>query len=214
MSKILFFDLETTGTKFWRNGIHQISGAVVIDGQVKESFNYHVQPNPACTIEEEALQVAGVTKEQVLAYPPMQQVYTQFVQMLGKYVDRYNKKDKFTLAGYNNASFDNPFLRAWFVQNGDNYFGSWFWSSSIDVMVLAAQQLLEERAELVNFKQGTVAKYMGVPVSDENLHDALYDIRVCMAIYQHMLPVDAPLLVNEGTPALEFVTQLTESGQQ
>lgn len=47
MSKILFFDLETTGTKFWRNGIHQISGAVVIDGQVKESFNYHVQPNPA-----------------------------------------------------------------------------------------------------------------------------------------------------------------------
>ena len=205
MSKILFFDLETTGTKFWRNGIHQISGAVVINGQVKESFNYHVRPNLACTIEEEALKVAGVTKEQVMAYPPMQQVYTQFVQMLGKYVDRYNKKDKFTLAGYNNASFVNPFLRAWFVQNGDFYFGSWFWSSSIDVMVLAAQRLLEERAEMDNFKQGTVAKYMGVPVSDNNLHDALYDIRVCMAIYQHMLPADAPLLVNEGTPALEFV---------
>lgn len=31
---------------------------------------------------------------------------------------------------------------------------------------------------------------------------------------QHLLPVDAPLLVNEGTPALEFVAQLTESGQQ
>lgn len=210
----MFFDLETTGTKFWRNGIHQISGAVVINGQVKESFNYHVRPNLACTIEEEALKVAGVTKEQVMAYPPMQQVYTQFVQMLGKYVDRYNKKDKFTLAGYNNTSFDNPFLRAWFVQNGDFYFGSWFWSSSIDVMVLAAQRLLEERAEMDNFKQGTVAKYMGVPVSDDNLHDALYDIRVCMAIYQHMLPADAPLLVNEGTPALEFVAQLTESGQQ
>ena len=205
MSKILFFDLETTGTRFWRNGIHQISGAVVIDGQVKESFNLHVQPNPACTIEQEALDVAGVTEEQVRAYPPMHEVYQQFVAMLGKYVNKYDKKDKFTLAGYNNASFDNQFLRAWFVQNGDNYFGSWFWSSSIDVMVLATQALLEERTQMENFKQGTVAKYVGVPVSEEQLHDALYDIRVCMAIYQHMLPVDAPLLVNEGTPALEFV---------
>ena len=205
MSKILFFDLETTGTRFWRNGIHQISGAVVIDGQVKESFNLHVQPNPACTIEQEALDVAGVTEEQVRAYPPMHEVYQQFVAMLGKYVNKYDKKDKFTLAGYNNASFDNQFLRAWFVQNGDNYFGSWFWSSSIDVMVLATQALLEERTQMENFKQGTVAKYVGVPVSEEQLHDALYDIRVCMAIYQHMLPADAPLLVNEGTPALEFV---------
>lgn len=205
MSKILFFDLETTGTRFWRNGIHQISGAVVIDGQVKESFNLHVQPNPACTIEQEALDVAGVTEEQVRAYPPMHEVYQQFVAMLGKYVNKYDKKDKFTLAGYNNASFDNQFLRAWFVQNGDNYFGSWFWSSSIDVMVLATQALLEERTQMENFKQGTVAKYVGVPVSEEQLHDALYDIRVCMAIYQHMLPVDAQLLVNEGTPALEFV---------
>ena len=31
MSKLLFFDLETTGVKFWRNGIHQIGGIVDID---------------------------------------------------------------------------------------------------------------------------------------------------------------------------------------
>lgn len=27
--KLLFFDLETTGVKFWRNGIHQIGGVVI-----------------------------------------------------------------------------------------------------------------------------------------------------------------------------------------
>ena len=31
MSKLLFFDLETTGVKFWRNGIHQIGGIVTCD---------------------------------------------------------------------------------------------------------------------------------------------------------------------------------------
>ena len=89
------FDLETTGVNPGKNGIHQISGEIVIDGVSKEQFDFHVQPNPKAIIEEEALKVAGVTREQVLAYPPMRQVYSEFVAMLGKYVDKYNKKDKF-----------------------------------------------------------------------------------------------------------------------
>ena len=50
--KILFFDLETTGVKFWKNGIHQISGIVDIDGQEIESFDIKLRPNPAAEIEE------------------------------------------------------------------------------------------------------------------------------------------------------------------
>ena len=58
--------------------------------------------------------MGNVTREQILAYPPMQQVYQEFVSMLGKYVDKFNKKDKFFLVGYNNAAFDNQFLRGFF----------------------------------------------------------------------------------------------------
>lgn len=53
-SKLLFFDLETTGVKFWRNGIHQIGGIVDIDGQEAERFDIRLAPNPAATIEQEA----------------------------------------------------------------------------------------------------------------------------------------------------------------
>ena len=186
--KVLFFDLETTGTLVNRHGIHQISGMVVIDGEVRESFNFHVQPNPKADITQEALDVAGVTKEQIMAYPPMGEVYRQFVDMLAKYVDKYNRQDKFFLAGYNNASFDNQFLRAWFVQNEDKYFGSWFWSNSIDVMVLATPYLAARRAEMENFKQGTVAKFLGIDVDSNRLHDALYDIEICKAIFDIVSP--------------------------
>lgn len=55
MSKLLFFDLETTGVKFWRNGIHQIGGIVDIDGHEAERFDIRLAPNPAATIEQEAL---------------------------------------------------------------------------------------------------------------------------------------------------------------
>lgn len=181
--KLLFFDLETTGTLVNKHGIHQISGKVVIDGEVKETFDYHVQPNPKAIIEPAALEVAGVTEAQIKAYPPMSVIYNEFVGMLSKYVDRYNRKDKFYLVGYNISAFDNPFFRAWFIQNGDKFFGSWFWANVIDVMVLATPYLADQRADMENFKQGTVAKTLGIDVDDSKLHDALYDIDVCGLIY-------------------------------
>lgn len=192
--KILFFDIETTGVKHWRNGIHQISGCVEIDGEVKQEFNYNVQPNPACDIEEEALKVGNVTKEQVLAYPEMKGIFQDIETMLGLYVDKFNKTDKFFLAGYNNASFDNQFLRAWFVQNAKtpkdaeygNYFGSWFWSNSIDVMVLAAQYLMDKRHMMVDFKLKTVAVQLGIDIDETKLHDAAYDIELTREIYKRI----------------------------
>lgn len=185
--KLLFFDLETTGIKYWRNGIHQISGEVVIDGVSKESFNFNVCPNPECTIEEEALKICHVTREQILQYPPMHEVFQQLIGILSKYVDKYNKQDKFFLVGYNNTSFDNHFLKAFFVQNGDNYFYSWFWVNSIDVMVLATQHLMAQRADMTDFKQETVARTLGIEIISEQLHDASYDIQLTKNIYYKLV---------------------------
>ena len=184
MAKLFFYDLETTGVKFWKNGIHQISGCIEIDGDVKEEFNFHVKPNPACIIEDEALKVSGVTLEQINAYPDMNIVYNQIKAMLSKYINKYDKYDKFFLVGYNNAPFDNQFFRAFFVQNNDNYFGSYFWSSAIDVMVLAANHLKNTRHTMENFKLKTVADTLGVTVDESKLHDALYDIYLTRAIYR------------------------------
>ena len=184
--KLLFFDLETTGIKYWRNGVHQISGEIVIDGVTKESFNFNGCPHPQCEIEEEALRICNVSKEQIQAYPPMREVYVKFVNMLSKYVDKFDKKDKFFLVGYNNASFDNHFLKAFFVQNGDNYFYSWFWVNSIDVMVLSTQHLMRKRHEMTDFKQETVARALGIQIDSAKLHDASYDIQLTKEIYNRI----------------------------
>lgn len=184
MAKIFMYDLETTGIDYKTNGIHQISGFIKIGGVKVESFNFHVRPFENDVIEEEALQVGGVTKEQIMAYPSGFEVHQKLIAMMSKYVDRYDKKDKFFLMGYNIGPFDNQFFRAFFDKCGDPYFGAWFWSNCIDVMPLATQYLLERRAAMENFKQGTVAKTLGIAVEDDKLHDAAYDMDVCDKIYE------------------------------
>lgn len=184
MLKNFYFDTETTGVKHWKNGIHQISGAIEIDGVIKEHFDFKVQPFKDAVIEDEALAVSGITREQIAGYTPMQQVKREICGMLSKYVDKFDKRDKFFLIGYNNASFDNQFLRAFFVQCNDNYFGSWFWSSPIDVMILAGEFLKHERPLMIDFKQSTVARYLGIDVDETKLHDAEYDVNLMIQIYK------------------------------
>lgn len=182
--KAFYFDVETTGVKHWKNGIHQISGLIEIDGEIKEEFDFKVKPYKDAIIEDTALEIGKVTREQILSYHEMFEVYSDIIKMLGKYVNKFDSKDKFFLIGYNNSSFDNNFLRAFFVQLHDNYFGSWFWSNSIDVMVLAAEKLKEQRHEMENFKLHTVAKFLGISVEDDKLHDGIYDIKLTREIYK------------------------------
>lgn len=200
--KLIFIDVETTGTKFWRNGIHQLSGCVEIGGEVVEAFDYKVQPNPKCEVEDEALAVASVTRDQLAAYPPMGEVFKDFSALLARHVNKYDKRDKFWFIGYNSQGFDMPMLRAWFVQNGDQYFGSWFHSVSPDVMVLAAQQLMAYRADMEDFKLMTVARKLGIIVDETRLHDASYDIEITRKAYHILTTLRAVKLGDSETPQL------------
>lgn len=182
--KKLFYDLETTGLDKDINGIHQISGCIEMNDKVMEYFNFKVQPKEGAVYDAKALEVGNVTEEQLKSYESMDSVYNKLIKLMSKYVNRFNRTDKFFLVGYNNASFDNPFLRQWFEDNKDVYFGSWFWSHPLDVMVLATEYLLEERATMENFKLKTVAARLGLVIAEEKLHDAVYDIELTRSIYR------------------------------
>jgi DNA polymerase-3 subunit epsilon len=181
--KIMFFDLETTGVDPKLCAIHQLSGIIEIDGEIKETFNFKLKPFNGALIEKSALEIAGVTEEQIHNYPSYVDVQNQFLNLMRKYVSAYDKLDKFFLCGFNNASFDNHFLRAWFSLCGDKYYGSWFWPNTLDVMVLATQKLLEMRYSMPNFQLKTVAASLKVQVDQQKLHDAVYDVELTRQIY-------------------------------
>lgn len=181
--KIFAFDVETTGTDCRKHSIHQISWWLFVNGKIVDKQSLNVRPHPKAVIEDEALAIAGVSREQIESYSMGQEdLYAALMVVLNKYCDKFNKQDKIFLAGYNNAGFDNDFLRKLFEINQDNCFGSWFWSNSLDAMILATPYLALDRAQMPDFKLQTVARYCGITVEPEKLHDAEYDIYLTIEI--------------------------------
>ena len=183
--KKLFFDLETTGLDYKTNAIHQFSGCIELDGTIIESFNFKIKPFEGAVIVPKALETSNVTEEQIMAYPPAEEVFAEFMRMLSRYVKKFDKKDKMFLVGYNNAAFDNAFLREFYVRHQkDDYFNSWFWGNTIDVMVLASEYLADVRVGMENFKLMSTARAVGIEIDESKLHDAEYDIELTRNIYR------------------------------
>jgi DNA polymerase-3 subunit epsilon len=187
MPKNIFLDIETTGLDPLKCGIIQISGCIEIDGELTNEFNYHIKPFTDDLISDSALKITNTTLDELRTskkYRDPKEVHNSIKSLLSLYVDKYNRNDKYHFIGYNSHQFDYPFLRSWFNKCGDNYFGSWFWTQSIDVMLIWAYLLQNERYSMNDFKLSTVAKHIGIDVRDDLFHDSSYDIRITRQMFK------------------------------
>lgn len=182
--KILYLDLETTGVNARECAIVQIGLIAEINGKVVETLDFLVKPFDNCKIESGALNVHNLTPKATLTGATYSEAYTRITKLLDRYVDKFNKRDKFFLVGYN-VQFDEAFLREMWRKAGDVYFGSYFFWPSLDVAILAAQYLCDDRHKMVNFKLQSLADFMGIKLDGE-AHDAVYDIRLTRAIYKQV----------------------------
>lgn len=184
MRKLVYIDVETTGLTE-KHGLIQLSGIIVINDEVKEEFDFKVRPFRGEYLNNQAAEVTGITRED-LEKPPYEDptiVHGKFISVLEKYVNKYDKTDKFFFIGYNSA-FDMQMLRIFFEKNHDLYIGSWFFFPHIDVMTIACAALMERRPDMVNFKLSTVARELGLKVDEDKLHDAMEDIYLTREIHQ------------------------------
>lgn len=179
-----FYDLETTGLETSKHAIHQLSAEIEVDGETVEEMDLRIRPFEGAEISQGAMSTGNVTKEQIMAYRPHQEVFKEFHKILSKYIDPYDKGHKMFLVGFNNARFDDAFLRVWFQRNHNRSFDMYFWSHAVDVMSLASEYLLARRQDMRNFKLATVAGELGIEVDKERLHEAGYDIFLTKKIYR------------------------------
>lgn len=103
----LWLDVETTGLNEKKQDIIQIACVPVINGIPQKSFNEFCQPLDYSTIEQEALDIHGLTEAQLRTFQTTEDMIDKFIS----YVQSFGVK--FTIAGYN-TPFDKRFLSATF----------------------------------------------------------------------------------------------------
>ena len=175
MNKIIFIDTETGGVNPEKSALIQLSGIIRIDKKDIEKFNFYIKPFENSEVNEKALEVQGRTLEELKTdkYVEEKEVYKQFINLLDKYIDKYDRTDKFIVAGYN-ARFDVDILKAFFQRHGNNFLFSYLDSSMLDPLYsIRLLQIAEVLPVLENNKLETWCKHFGIELK---AHDSLEDI--------------------------------------
>lgn len=182
--KLCLIDTETTGTDHTKHGLIQFAGCIIINGVIKEWFDFKVKPFKGLDlIAPKALEINKTTIEQLEKYAEPAVVYLDFQTLLAWYVDKHNPSDKFHFVGWN-ADFDADFIRRFFEKNGDVYFSSWFWFPIVDVAKLVGIRMMRERPTFPNFKLRTVCERLGLGWDETLAHNARYDIKKTLELFQ------------------------------
>lgn len=194
--KIFHFDVETTGLDPKKNDIIQLAYVIEIDGNEKEEDSIFMQPFDYSYINPQALEVNNLTIEQLKTFRDPKEVYGDLSQRLARYVDKYDRTDKFQPAGYN-VGFDCDFFKEWFLKNGDVYYGSRFNWKQIDPLRVLYFMDGMGFISLPDYKLETVCEHFGIQIK---AHEALSDIKATkqlISVIRNMIKTEREESKNE-----------------
>ncbi|WP_338950076.1 3'-5' exonuclease [Fusobacterium nucleatum] len=186
MIKIIFIDTETGGVNAEKSALIQLSGIIEVDGTEKEKFNFYIKPFENSEVNEKALEVQGRTLEELGTekYIDESIIYKKFLEILDKYIDKYDKNDKFIVAGYN-VKFDIDILKALFERNNNKFLFSYFNSSMLDPLYsVRLLQVAGMLPVLENNKLETWCKYFNIELK---AHDSLQDITATKKLIEKLV---------------------------
>jgi DNA polymerase-3 subunit epsilon len=192
--KILWMDTETTGLDVEDHGIWQIAFIVDIDGKMVDKKVFLMNPADR-DIAEEALKVNQMTVEQIRSFPDWLDVYPAVYSFLKKYVDPFDKSDKFIVAGQN-VKFDVDFLLNFWKECGDDFLFSFIKSGAyIDTLYISTFLQWAGKLKMSGSRNlETLAGLLGIDFDSLDLHDALVDIELTREVGIRMLE-----MLNEGS---------------
>lgn len=181
--KILYIDCETTGVDHRHHDIIQISLIIEVNNVIKEKHNIFMQPSRYDNIDPTALEIQNRTVDEIKSYPTQDDGYKKIISVFNRYIDRYNKKDKFDYVGYN-VHFDINFLFQFFKRNNNPYLFSYI-GNKIDVygllQFLVATNKINDMNHLPNLRLQTVCDAFGVHI---DAHDSMSDIEATRELFK------------------------------
>ncbi len=180
--KILYFDVETTGTDPHRHGLIQLGQIIEVDGKVISENCWNIQPFKRDEIDSQALQVTNTKREDLFDNTkrlPVEAAWFEIRKTWDQVIDKYDTADKFILAGYNVDAFDQQFLREYIRKchpmERFSVAGSYMGHLTMDPLPYLKWLKALGTLPIENLKLQTVCDRLGIILTDA--HDAMADVR-------------------------------------
>lgn len=175
--KALLIDTETTGLTS-NSAIVQLSGMIVVDGEVMEEFDLRARPHEDAYVSQQALDIIGFTIEELNEFDHPLEMLQNLIRIMDKYVDKFNKNDKFTLVCHN-MFFDYNKIQEFTRRLGFGFINSYIDSTHRMCTMETARALscLGVYDKPTNYKLETLCNHFGID-TNVKLHDSLEDIRL------------------------------------
>lgn len=188
--RLVFYDLETAGLAS-TSSIIQIA-AIAVNSQLQELETFEVKIRfDVSQATPEALRINSFepTVWKRLAMQP-EDAAKSFANFLRRHatvdmVSRSGKPYQLARLVAHNASFDGPLLISWFADLGLFLPAA----RSVYCTLQRAYWMFQEDRQLTpptNYKLGTLCEYFGIPLPDNEAHDALADVRGMVDLYRGM----------------------------
>lgn len=182
--KVLYIDVETTGTNPAKHGIIQIAAIIETAGLVTEELDLKCAPHKEADIDDRALGITGTTREDLRSRMSSYDAFLLFQEFLNRHIEPYDREDKCYPAGYN-VHFDLDFVQNWFRHHGDRYgIGSYVNWKRLDPLPALYMKDFTGELNLPDYKLETVCRHFGIEVE---AHDALSDIRATRRLLTELL---------------------------
>ena len=188
--RLVFFDLETAGLDT-SSAIIQIA-AVVVDSQLRELETFETKIRfDVSQASPEALKVNSFepTVWKRLARQP-QEAERLFSDFLRRHAtvdmtSRQNRPYQVARLVAHNAAFDGPFIIRWYAEQ-KKFLPA---ARSVYCTLQRAYWLFQEDQRLTppaNYKLGTLCEYFGVPLAENEAHNAIADVQATVRLYRAM----------------------------
>lgn len=174
-------DFETTGLDVKTVDPTQIACCVFDPRTLKEidCFNSYMKPTTdPSTWSDKALEVTRLTKEQILEFPPQEQVFKLFIEWINKHKKGNRFDQRPILCGQNVIMYDLPIFQRLCEKYGyvdkegqQNVFNKRTMLDTLHVSFL----WLESNNEIQSYSFDAIRDYFGM--SKENAHNALTDVK-------------------------------------
>ena len=184
--KIIMIDTETGGTDPNTHALIEVAMIMVIDNNPVDTIDVFMQPVPGKIIEDEALEVNGLTREQIGGFQTCHEGYLEIIRFLDMHISKWDKLDK-AISGGHNVSFDLDFLKPFFTDMGNKYLGSYLNWKVLDTRQLATllEMMVPDAFNFKNHKLATLCEFFEVDLT--NAHNALADIEATYLLCAKMI---------------------------